>query len=193
MTKTICFIPARGNSVRVPRKNIKLFHGKPIIQYSIENAFKCGLFDEVVVSTDDDEIHRTVAKMGVLVTRRPTDDGSTGTQELAGAYLRNRPDVGMCCVLYATAPLLSWRDLVSGWRELLCLSDPYVYAYSTDEEGADVGGYYFGVAQAFREGIPLDGNSYPQYRPPARCCDINTMDDWLRAESMYQALHEEKQ
>lgn len=52
----LCIIPARGGSNRIPRKNIKDFLGKPIIAYSIEAAFKSGLLDEVMVSTDDEEI-----------------------------------------------------------------------------------------------------------------------------------------
>lgn len=54
--KNICIIPARGGSKRIPRKNIKTFMGKPIIAYSIEAALQSGLFDEVMVSTDDEEI-----------------------------------------------------------------------------------------------------------------------------------------
>ena len=52
----LCIIPARGGSKRIPRKNIKDFLGKPIIAYSIETALKSGLFEEVMVSTDDEEI-----------------------------------------------------------------------------------------------------------------------------------------
>ena len=52
----ICIIPARGGSKRIPRKNIKEFLGKPIIAYSIKAAIDSGLFDEVMVSTDDLEI-----------------------------------------------------------------------------------------------------------------------------------------
>ena len=53
--KSLCIIPARGGSKRIPRKNIKSFMGKPIIAYSIEAALKSELFDEVMVSTDDEE------------------------------------------------------------------------------------------------------------------------------------------
>ena len=56
MSGNVCIIPARGGSKRIPRKNIKLFCGKPIIAYSIEAALKSNLFFEVMVSTDDEEI-----------------------------------------------------------------------------------------------------------------------------------------
>ena len=52
----LAIIPARGGSKRIPRKNIKIFHGKPIISYSIEAALSSGCFDKVIVSTDDIEI-----------------------------------------------------------------------------------------------------------------------------------------
>ena len=64
---SICIIPARGGSKRIPRKNIKDFLGKPIIAYSIEAALKCNLFDEVMVSTDDDEIASIAKQYGAKV------------------------------------------------------------------------------------------------------------------------------
>ena len=60
----ICIIPARGGSKRIPRKNIKEFLGKPIIAYSIKAALDSGLFDEVMVSTDDVEIAYIAKKFG---------------------------------------------------------------------------------------------------------------------------------
>ena len=60
----ICVIPARGGSKRIPRKNIKDFNGKPIIAYSIEAALKSNCFDQVIVSTDDDEIAEVAIKYG---------------------------------------------------------------------------------------------------------------------------------
>ena len=60
----ICVIPARGGSKRIPRKNIKEFNGKPIIAYSIEAAFESNCFDQVIVSTDDNEIKEVAKKYG---------------------------------------------------------------------------------------------------------------------------------
>ena len=62
--KNLCIIPARGGSKRIPRKNIKPFMGKPIIAYSIEAALKSGIFDEVMVSTDDVEFAEVAKKNG---------------------------------------------------------------------------------------------------------------------------------
>ena len=63
----LCIIPARGGSKRIPRKNIKDFLGKPIIAYSIEAALSSGLFSEVMVSTDDNEIADIALKFGAVV------------------------------------------------------------------------------------------------------------------------------
>ena len=67
MSKNLCIIPARGGSKRIPRKNIKDFLGKPIIAYSIEAALKSELFDEVMVSTDDEEIAGIAKENGAKV------------------------------------------------------------------------------------------------------------------------------
>lgn len=61
---TIAVITARGGSKRIPRKNIKEFCGKPIITYSIKAALSAGIFDEVMVSTDDAEIAEIAKKQG---------------------------------------------------------------------------------------------------------------------------------
>ena len=63
----LCIIPARGGSKRIPRKNIKDFLGKPIIAYSIEAALSSGLFSEVMVSTDDEEIANVARQYGAKV------------------------------------------------------------------------------------------------------------------------------
>lgn len=65
--KNLCIIPARGGSKRIPRKNIIDFLGKPLIAYSIENALNSGIFDEVILSSDDEEIIKVALKYGVKV------------------------------------------------------------------------------------------------------------------------------
>ena len=62
LTNNICIIPARGGSKRIPRKNIKLFHGLPIIAYAIKVARESEIFDEIFVSTDDEEIAEVAFK-----------------------------------------------------------------------------------------------------------------------------------
>jgi len=131
----IAIIPARGGSKRIPRKNIKVFHGKPMIAYSIEAAKKSGCFDRIIVSTDDQEIADTALKYGAEVPfLRPSDiadDFATtmDVMEHAIQYLAKhkiRPEF-ICCI-YATAPFILADDLRKG---LGILNDPKVeYAFS---------------------------------------------------------------
>ena len=65
--KTIAVIPARGGSKRIPQKNIMDFMGKPLIAWTVEAAQESGVFDRIVVSTDDKETARIVEKLGVEV------------------------------------------------------------------------------------------------------------------------------
>lgn len=122
----IAIIPARGGSKRIPRKNIKDFLGKPIIAYSIEAALASGLFDEVMVSTDDQEIANIAkqygAKVPFLRSEKNADD-FTGpgdvVLEVLEAYENQgkKFDVG-CCIL-ATAPLLNNQNIKLGYEKLL--------------------------------------------------------------------------
>mgnify|MGYP005656611395 FL=1 len=81
----LCVIPARGGSKRIPKKNIKHFHGKPIIAYSIEVAKEAQCFDRIIVSTDDNEIKKIAEEFGAEVPfMRPKElsDDFTGTGEV---------------------------------------------------------------------------------------------------------------
>jgi len=116
----LCIIPARGGSKRIPRKNIKDFLGKPIIAYSIEAALRSGLFSEVMVSTDDEEIANVARQYGAKVpffrTEKTSDDFATLSdviEEVKEFYQEKgmRFD-NICCVL-ATAPFVSIQLLQS--------------------------------------------------------------------------------
>ena len=110
----LCIIPARGGSKRIPRKNIKDFLGKPIIAYSVEAALACDLFDEVMVSTDDEEIAGVARAYGAEVPFIRSQDtaGDHATtldvvKEVLDTYARNdRRFVEVVC-LYATAPFVT--------------------------------------------------------------------------------------
>lgn len=123
--RKLCVIPARGGSKRIPRKNVKPFHGRPMISYSIQAGLDCGLFDAVVVSTDDDEIARVARAFGATTPFvRPPElsNDHTGTDDVVAhaiAWFRDQGDVydATCCI-YATAPLLDPARLVEGWERL---------------------------------------------------------------------------
>tara|TARA_B110000879_G_C11162878_1_gene509887 strand:+ start:1913 stop:2626 length:714 start_codon:yes stop_codon:yes gene_type:complete len=117
----IAIIPARGGSKRIPRKNIKLFHGKPIIAYSIDAAKASGCFDKIIVSTEDQQIAQIAIEFGAEVPfLRPSkisDDNSTSLEVMTHAvqWCENagwNPEE-VCCI-YATAPFLLPNDIQKG-------------------------------------------------------------------------------
>ena len=121
----IAIITARGGSKRIPRKNIKDFCGKPIMAYSIEAAKESGLFDEVMVSTDDVEIAEIAQEYGAKVpfmrSAETADDYAT-TADVLREVLREYEKRGqlfewMCCI-YPTAPFVTAKKLCDAFTHL---------------------------------------------------------------------------
>lgn len=186
----LAIIPARGGSRRIPRKNIRPFHGQPMLTYPIQAAKDSGLFDLIVVSTDDFEIADVAFKHGCAVLPRPFDDGTVGTQEIAARVLDTLDvQAGIACVIYATSPLLLAQDLKDAHSQL---QRPYLnkcFAMSVGPDGQDAGCFYFGWVRAFRDRRPLDDYTTSKFVLPAeRVCDINTWDDWRAAEAKFDAM-----
>lgn len=121
----LCIIPARGGSKRIPRKNIKDFLGKPIIAYSIEAAIESELFDEVMVSTEDQEIAQIAQEYGAKIpfmrTKEKANDFAT-TYEVIEEVLVNykKEDVNFenACCLYPCAPLITVGKLQEAFYKL---------------------------------------------------------------------------
>jgi pseudaminic acid cytidylyltransferase len=114
----VAIIPARGGSKRIPRKNIQDFHGKPIIAYAIENALSSELFDEVFVSTDDQEIADIAVSLGAKVpllrSKKNADDFASTSEvliEVIEYYNKNQTPISLACCLYPTSPLINSSDL----------------------------------------------------------------------------------
>lgn len=125
----IAIIPARGGSQRIQKKNIKLFLDKPIIAYSIENAFKSGIFDEIMVSTDDPEIAKIALEYGAKVpffrSKKNSDNFATTSDvliEVLKKYEKNGVNFINACCIYATSPLLSEKKILEA-EELLIKND----------------------------------------------------------------------
>lgn len=123
--KNLCIIPARGGSKRIPRKNVKPFLGKPMLVYSIEAALATGLFDEVMVSTDDEEIAEVARQYGAKVpfmrSAETANDYAT-TADVLKEVLENYSKLGkefdnFCCV-YATAPMIQSKDITAAFERL---------------------------------------------------------------------------
>ena len=123
--KNIAIIPARGGSKRIPRKNIKTFMGKPIIAYSIEAALQSGLFDEVMVSTDDEEIAEIACGYGAKVPfmrSAETSNDYAGTAdvilEVLEMYKERGREFDTVCCIYSTAPFVTPERLREAYGKM---------------------------------------------------------------------------
>lgn len=121
----LAIITARGGSKRIPRKNIKEFCGKPILAYSIEAAIKSGLFDEVMVSTDDEEIAEIAVKYGAKVpfyrSEKTANDFATTNDvllEVLEEYEKRGQQFDMACCLYPTAPFVTAKKIQKAFEML---------------------------------------------------------------------------
>ena len=221
--------PARGGSNRIPRKNIKTFHGKPMIAWSIQAALGSGCFDEVWVSTDDAEIAQVAQEYGAKVPfLRPeelSNDFATTADVMQHAvnFFENenhiRPDY-VCC-LYATAPFVIQQDLRNGLSLIQAERVDYVFSATTfpfpiqraiklteqghvemfspeyfntrsqdlEEAWHDAGQFYWGTAEAWlNKSIVFSDQSKIVELPRYRVQDIDTIDDWVRAELIAKTL-----
>ncbi len=172
----IAIIPARGGSKRIPRKNIKEFHGKPLIAYSIEAAKASKCFDRIIVSTDDKEIAEVAKQYGAEVPfLRPSgisDDFSTTLDVMQHAIHwcnDNGMNIDNVCCIYATAPFLLPEYIQQG---LESLSDNAVkYTFSATS-------FAFPIQRAIR----LDCNNQVDMFQPEH---LNT-----RSQDLEEAYHD---
>lgn len=156
----VALIPARGGSKRIPRKNLKAFHGKPVIAYSVETALNSGLFDEIIVSTDDQEIADVASALGASVPfMRPAElanDSATTLEVIQHAiswYEEAGKPLSLLCCIYATAPLIDVSMLERG-REALT-NERFDYAFSATS-------FDFPVQRGFRV---LEGGGVEMLQP----------------------------
>jgi pseudaminic acid cytidylyltransferase len=229
----LAVIPARGGSKRIPRKNIKLFAGKPMIAWSIEAAQRTGLFDRIVVSTDDEEIASIARKYGADVPFvRPAElsDDYTGTAPVIAHAIewhlkRGSDPIEICCI-YATAPFLRSEDIILGQETLDQLGVDFAFSVTSyafpiqraiklrndgriemfdpsqfqarsqdfPEAFHDAGQFYWGTSDAWLSGAPIFGaKSAPVLLPRYRVQDIDTPEDWERAELMMEVLRKSQE
>ena len=172
----IAIIPARGGSKRIPRKNLKYFHGKPIIAYSIEAAIESGCFDKIIVSTDDAEIAQVAREWGADVPFvRPdniSDDHATTIEVIQHAIEwceREGWILSSVCCVYPTAPFLHPDDIDRGLRLLRESDVQYVFSATTFE---------FPIQRA----IYLDESAQPKMFQPEH---LNT-----RSQDLIDAYHD---
>lgn len=233
MKKTcIAIIPARGGSKRIPRKNIKNFHGKPLIAYSIQTALESSLFDKVVVTTDDEEIAKIAKEYGAevpFVRPKELSDDFTGTGDVvkhAIDYLKKRgEEFDYVCTIYATAPFLQAKYLIEGYEKLkesdavnafsaTSMPFPIWRTFKIDKNGRcemfwrenfskrsqdleeafqDAGQFYWSRLDKRSSDIMFGKESIPIILPRHLVQDIDTLEDWERAEYMYEAVKKSTQ
>ena len=220
----IAVIPARGGSKRIPRKNIRPFCGMPMIAWSINAALATGIFEHVIVSTDDADIAAVARACEAEVPfQRPAElsDDHAGTTEVIGHATRWALDAGwrptaVCCI-YATAPFVTAEDIKRGLAVME--SGKWAYAFSATEFAApvyrafrqlanggvemlfpehfatrsqdlpkvlhDAGQFYWAPPTTWLEGRRIfDAHSTAVVVPRWRVQDIDSEDDWVRAEAM---------
>lgn len=223
----IAVIPARGGSKRIPRKNIKEFRGKPMIAWAVSIAQESSLFDQIVVSTDDEEIADVARKWGAITPfMRPPKlaDDHTPTVPVIAHAIGACADMGwvadyVCCI-YPCVPFMQVGDLVaafelarlrdadfvypvteyahpiqramrqlpSGKMELFNPACEMVRTQDLEKSYHDAGQFYWGKSSAWlkQKKMHSDGLGIPI--PNWRVVDIDSADDWNRAELVYQAI-----
>jgi N-acylneuraminate cytidylyltransferase len=224
----LAIIPARGGSKRIPRKNIKLFGGKPMIAWSIEAAIQSGCFDRIIVSTDDAEIADVARAHGAEVPFvRPPElsDDHTGTIPVIAHAIQWQNDSGPCatqvCCIYATAPFIQTEDLKRGSELLKNSGADYAFSVTSyafpiqrairikadqgvemfqpeyfktrsqdlEEAWHDAGQFYWGHAAAWLAHKPIFSHKAMTIcLPRHRVQDIDTFEDWERAEWLFKAM-----
>ncbi|RAJ33471.1 pseudaminic acid cytidylyltransferase [Pedobacter cryoconitis] len=161
MNKCIAIITARGGSKRIPRKNVKDFLGYPIIKYSIDAALIAGCFDEIMVSTDDEDIASIALSLGATVpfmrSKENSNDFATTANvisEVLNEYKSLGHNFNYCCCIYPTAPFVTSEKLKTAYNKLL-------------ESGADsvvpVVSFGFPILRSFKIDNDLLKMNWPEY------------------------------
>lgn len=223
----IAIIPARGGSKRIPRKNIRNFAGVPMISYAIIAARSSGLFDHVVVSTDDDEIAQIAQGYGAEVPfRRPRNlaDDHTPTVPVIAHAIEECEKLGWkiehACCIYPAVPFIAVEDLREARQLLVATGADYSFPVAEfpsaiqrglrrgesgrmssffpefelirtqDIEPAyfDAGQFYWGTRQAWLNNPRVHNSGVGIVMPAFRVVDIDTAEDWKRAELMHQVF-----
>lgn len=227
----VAIIPARGGSKRIPRKNVRIFEGRPMIAWTIDALRASGCVERIVVSTDDEEIAATAVSLGAeLPFRRPAelaDDHAATLPVMAHAVGALRGlgwELTSVCCAYATAPLMAGTDLRLARAALAEPGVQYVFSCATfgfpvqralhragdgveplfpqftasrsqdlDNAFHDAGQFYWGRPEAFERQLPIFArHSRPHFVPRHRVQDIDTVEDWARAELLFRTYNKDR-
>lgn len=222
----LAVIPARGGSKRIPFKNIKSFAGKPMLAYAIAVAKESGLFDGILVSSDDAQTLLLAEQFAATPLKRPDTlaDDHTPTVPVVAHAITACANWGwepesVCCI-YPAVPFLQAQLLqqalvlldqkpIDYVFPIIAYSSPIQRALRLEEDGKltafyahdpkgrtqdlakayyDAGQFYWGKVSAWLEGKPIHSHGYGLEISPWQAIDIDTPDDWARAELMQHII-----
>ena len=140
--KIVSVIPARGGSKGIPRKNIKLLAGKPLIAYTIEQALRSQYIDEVYVSTEDSTINKISEKFGAMVIKRPAELASDNiSSDSVLLHFAKNIDFDILVFLQCTSPLTLFFDMDNAIKLLIDKKYNSVLSVCEDHGGFLCGGF----------------------------------------------------
>ena len=223
----IAIIPARGGSKRIPRKNIKNFCGHPMIYYAISAARESGLFEHIVVSTDDEEIALIAKALGAETPFvRPAElaNDYTATVPVIAHAIEACRSLGLVfdnvCCIYPCVPFIQINDLRGAFARMNSSETNYCFpvtAYSSAVQRAlkfvsngkmqpfypefeltrtqdlemsyyDAGQFYWGKAETWLTNPKVHNDGLGYIIPNWRAVDVDTPEDWERAELLFRAI-----
>jgi len=222
----IAVIPARGGSKRIKRKNVREFNGRPMLAWAIRCAKETRMFEDIVVTSDDQEILDAAKSEGatVLIRREAglSDDYTPTVPVIADAiriYESNNNSTSNACCIYPCTPFLRTEDLKSSFERFRESKSAFLYpvglyahptqrAMRMDKDGKmqfiypehelsrtqdleelyhDLGQFYWGKTDAWLSGMKMHTDGVGYKMESWRFVDIDTLDDWRRAE-VYQRM-----
>tara|TARA_Y100000991_G_scaffold208384_1_gene187334 strand:+ start:304 stop:999 length:696 start_codon:yes stop_codon:yes gene_type:complete len=222
----LLIIPARGGSKRIPRKNIKHFQGKPIIEWTINESKKLKIFDKFIVSTDDDEIAKISKSAGFeipFIRPKNLSGDHSSTRDVIIHSIKFFKNINIefdnICCLYPTSALLDANDISKALEKLMeSKKDIYIFSAlnychpiqrsffiekngfskiifpesikkrTQDLEPAfhDAGQFYIASEKTWLNKEDIFEGGLPYILPKNRAIDIDTMEDWELAESIFE-------
>jgi len=229
--RLLAVLPARGGSKRIPHKNIKDFQGRPLLARTIETVRKSGIFDTIVVSTDDLDTAKLAVEAGAVVPfMRPADlsDDITPTQPVLSHAVSQCESIfgefTMVCCVYPGAVLMTESDFINSSSRIheterangVCAavvrySHPIQRALRAKEDGLllpadatdvlsrtqdlepmwhDAGQFYWATPSRWHESTPLLSRVIPYEVPHWRIQDLDSEDDWIRAEMIFELIRQ---
>ncbi len=229
MKKKIAVIIARGGSKRIPKKNIKKFLGKPIIEIVIKTIKSSKIFDEIIISTDDSSIAKIAEKNKIKVPfKRPKNLANNYTDSLSvmrhavSTFSHGNSNNNDYCCIYPTSVFMTKMDLISSYREFNKSKPPFLFAATSFEYPYqrgfflskkknlkllnksnyfkrtqdlktlyhDVGQFYWGSQKSWVSEKMIFGKKSKAFLiSNHRVTDIDTLNDWQRAEKLFKSLH----